>query len=310
MKTLLHMDPGMPPKSGTYRVEQQNTIEMEEEPPRRKKLKTAASSGAEGGFNGMGQANNQDDLLSNAVPILPRDAKVLLLDVEGCTTSISFVKDQLFPYVLDHLDDFVDTMLAPNKDEYQEVVAALTADLIMVGHIIPSQHSKDVKWMVRKLMEQDIKVPGLKNLQGKMWKVGYEKGTLHGHVYSDVLPMLQWMKSKGVRVCIFSSGSVQAQKLLLGHSMAGNLCDYVESHFDIPTAGNKTMPESYKKIAEALGVSPWHVVFASDAEAELVAAKEAGIGYQVMSIRPGNAPLTDIGKEFPEVYSLLQLCGE
>jgi 2,3-diketo-5-methylthio-1-phosphopentane phosphatase len=239
MKTLLHMDPGMPPKSGTYRVEE-NTMQ----PPHRKKLKTATY--ATDGFNGMGQANNQDDLLSNAVPILPRDAKVLLLDVEGCTTSISFVKDQLFPYVLDHLDDFVDTTLAPNKDEYQETLEALTADLTLVGHTVPPQHTNDVKWMVRKLMEQDIKVPGLKNLQGNMWKVGYEKGTLHGHVYSDVWPMLQWMKSKGVRVCIFSSGSVQAQKLLLGHSMAGNLCDYVESHFDIPTAGNKNVPESRK----------------------------------------------------------------
>ncbi|CAB9526665.1 Probable bifunctional methylthioribulose-1-phosphate dehydratase/enolase-phosphatase E1 [Seminavis robusta] len=309
MKTLLHMDPGLPPKSGTYRVDNVSETFMKTPVtiPRRKKAKP--SSAAEG-FNGIGQANNRDDLLSNAVPILPRDAKVLLLDVEGCTTSISFVKDQLFPYVLDHLDDFVDSTLQPNKQEYQETVVALTADLTLVGQPIPEESKNDVKWMVRKLMEQDIKVPGLKTLQGKMWKVGYERGTLHGHVYSDVWPMLQWMKTKGCRVCIFSSGSVQAQKLLLGHSVAGNLCDYVEAHFDIPTAGNKKMAGSYKKIAEALGVSPWHVVFCSDSEAELVAAKEAGIGYQVMTIRPGNAPISDIGKEYPEVYSLLQLCGE
>jgi 2,3-diketo-5-methylthio-1-phosphopentane phosphatase len=306
MKTMLHMDPGVAPRSGTYRVEK---IEAEKyRGPRRKKSKLNPTPAD--GFNGVSQANNSEDLLSNAVPILPRDAKILLLDVEGCTTSISFVKDQLFPYVLDHLDDYVDNLLRPNAEEYASTVQELTADLTLIGQAVLEAHANDVKWMVRKLMEQDIKVPGLKSLQGKMWKVGYERGTLHGHVYSDVWPMLQWMKSKGVRVCIFSSGSVQAQKLLLGHSTAGNLCDYVEAHFDITTAGNKKVPESYKKIAESLGVSPWHVVFCSDAEAELVAAKDAGIGYQVMTIRPGNLPITDVGKEYPEIYSLLQLCGE
>ena len=304
------MDPGATPKSGTYRIDTPDTL-MDSAPARAKKRakRNTVASTAEG-FNGMGLANNREDLLSNFVPILPRDAKVLLLDIEGCTTSISFVKDQLFPYVLDHLDDFVDNTLKPNEDEYQQTCAALLADLVTIGQSIPDEHALDVKWMVRKLMEQDIKVPGLKTLQGKMWKVGYERGTMKGHVYTDVWYAFQWMKAKGVRISIFSSGSVQAQKLLFGHSVDGNLLDSIEAHFDITTAGNKKQARSYENIAQALGVSPSHIVFCSDAEAELVAAKEAGIGYQVMTIRPGNVPLTDIGKEYPEVYSLMQLCGE
>ena len=311
MKTMLHMDPGAPPRSGTYRVED---AAVSAPPPKKRSRRSSngyvTSTNMQPGFNAMGVSNNIDDLQSNLIPILPRDAKVLLLDVEGCTTSISFVKDQLFPYVLDHLDHYVDSTLKADDAEYQGTCQALTADLQSLGEAIPEDHAQDVKWMVRKLMERDVKVPGLKALQGQMWKIGYERGTLHGHVYSDVLPMLQWMKSKGVRVCIFSSGSVQAQKLLLGHSVAGDLQEYIEANFDITTAGNKKEATSYQNIATALGVSPSHIVFCSDAEAELVAAKDAGVGYPIMTVRPGNAPLTDIGKEYPEILSLLQICGE
>ena len=313
MKTLLHMDPGAIPKSGTYRTETPETLDgvvPARAKKRTKRTHGAVASAASAGFNGMGLANNREDLMSNSVPILPRDAKVLLLDIEGCTTSISFVKDQLFPYILDHLVDFVDNTLRPNAEEFNTTLTALTADLNSVGMAIPEEHAQDVNWMVHKLMEQDIKVPGLKSLQGKMWKSGYECGTIKGHVYTDVWYAFQWLKAKGIRICIFSSGSVQAQKLLFGHSVDGDLLDSIEAHFDITTSGNKKIASSYENIAKSLGVSPSHIVFCSDAEAELVAAKEAGIGYQVMTIRPGNVPLTEVGYEFPEIYSLMQLCGE
>lgn len=317
MKTLLHMDPGATPKSGTYRTETPETLEGVVPARAKKRTKrthggaaSAAGNATSPGFNGMGLANNREDLLSNSVPILPRDAKVLLLDIEGCTTSISFVKDQLFPYILDHLVDFVDNTLSPNAEEFTITLNALTADLNSVGMAIPEEHAQDVNWMVHTLMEQDIKVPGLKALQGKMWKSGYECGTIKGHVYTDVWYAFQWLKAKGIRICIFSSGSVQAQKLLFGHSVDGDLLDSIEAHFDITSSGNKKVASSYENIAKSLGVSPSHIVFCSDAEAELVAAKEAGIGYQVMTIRPGNVPLTEVGYEFPEIYSLMQLCGE
>jgi len=184
MKTMLHMDPGAIPKAGTYRIDPKPDNPMDVLPARAKKRAkrnaSPNSKGLEPGFNGTGQANNMEDLQSNFVPILPRDAKVLLLDIEGCTTSISFVKDQLFPYILDHLDDYVDSVLTTDVDEYATTCGALMADLVTVGQPIPEEHADDVKWMVRKLMEEDIKVPGLKALQGKMWKIGYERGKDYG----------------------------------------------------------------------------------------------------------------------------------
>ena len=102
---------------------------------------------------------------------------------------------------------------------------------------------------------------------------------------------------------------MKAQKLLFGHSVDGDLTSFFTSHFDTVNAGNKKESSSYVKIASEMGVNAKEITFVSDAEAELVAARAAGIGHVVMSVRPGNAPLTSVGREFPIVHSLLQLCG-
>lgn len=133
-------------------------------------------------------------------------------------------------------------------------------------------------------------------------------GELKGHVYDDFVFLLKWCEAHDISVNIYSSGSIQAQKLLFSHSTAGDLTKYINHYFDT-TSGSKKMAASYTNIAQSLGVSPSKVCFVSDAEAELVAAKAAGIGHVVMSIRPGNVPLTSVGKAFPAVHSLLQLCG-
>jgi methionine salvage enolase-phosphatase E1 len=95
---------------------------------------------------------------------------------------------------------------------------------------------------------------------------------------------------------------------LFGSSTEGDLTGYLDHYFDT-TSGSKKEATSYATIAQSLGVHPSQVCFVSDAEAELVAAKEAGVGHAVMSIRPGNVPITSVGRSFPAVHSLLQLCG-
>lgn len=137
---------------------------------------------------------------------------------------------------------------------------------------------------------------------------GYDNGKLKGHVYDDFVPLLKWCQSHHVSVNIYSSGSIQAQQLLFGKSVEGDLTSFLDYYFDT-TSGSKKEAASYKTIAQSLNVDPSQITFVSDAEAELVAAKEAGIGHVVMSIRPGNVPLTNVGKAFPAVHSLLQLCG-
>jgi len=195
-------------------------------------------------------------------------------------------------------------------DKTAELCEHLAVEVEGAGGVVPSEMRKDAKTMVLFLMDRDIKSAALKGLQGRMWKAGYESGELKGHVYADFKPMLDWMKNHGVDVYIYSSGSIQAQKLLFGNSEEGDLLGYFKGHFDIPTAGNKKESTSYTKIAESIQVEPDQIVFVSDAEAELQAARVAGISQAIMSIRPGNAKLTMYGKSLPSIFSLLQLCGK
>ncbi len=157
---------------------------------------------------------------------------------------------------------------------------------------------------------RDAKVAPLKELQGRIWNEGYASGALQGHVYADVPTTFSWMQQHGMQVGIYSSGSIAAQKLLFGSTQKyGDLLPYISHHFDIPTAGPKKEASSYRTIADALGVGATGVVFVSDCVEELAAAREAGM-TAVLSVRPGNAPLSETQRQaYPTVHSLLQLCG-
>ena len=326
------LESGVVPVSGTYHVvdEQKKDEDVEEKkedgtssnPPPTKRQRVEANG--DGGntavvapaFNASSATNNDADLectRKTDIPIVPRDAKVLLLDIEGTTTSISFVKDVLFPYVKKNLESYVANEMT--DEERESTLAALSKDVSTVIEKEPSHKIAGMKLnntivdIVKALMAHDVKATGLKSLQGKMWKSGYASGELVGHIYSDFLPMLDWCKSNNVKVCIYSSGSIAAQKLLFKHTEKGDITEYFEGrHFDT-TSGSKKESASYVTIASALGVKPEEVIFVSDLEAEIYAARDAGM-KAVISVRPGNAPLAEESKgEFPIVRSLLQLCG-
>ena len=141
-----------------------------------------------------------------------------------------------------------------------------------------------------------------------MWKEGYASGKLVGHLYSDFVPMMNWCKTNDVKVCIYSSGSIAAQRLLFGHTSAGDMTSYIGGYFDT-TSGSKREAGSYATIAGSLGASTKDVIFVSDLEDEIRAADKAGM-RAVVAVRPGNAPLSpDTKARFPVVRSLLQLCG-
>lgn len=290
------------------------------EEPAIKKAKTTQT-----GFNGVSDVNNDADLTlekRGKVPLLPKDCKMILLDIEGCTTAISFVKDVLFPYVLTNIDNHLKSVedasvLSEHLSGLEKDVCKIKDDDIRkecVAVHIPEDKSDlpalrtAIKTLVEIMVKADVKATALKSLQGTMWKAGYASGELKGHVYADVPVAFQWFVDQGVSVNIYSSGSIGAQKLLFSKSTAGDLTPHLNGHFDT-TSGGKKEAASYTTIAKALEVDPSELCFVSDAEAELVAALEAGVGHVVMSVRPGNAVMTEVGYEFPRIFSLLQLCG-
>ena len=226
------------------------------------------------------------------------------------------MKDVLFPFALSNLKTFMkdldDKELGDIATSLKDDVKKLEPEHPSRKEIEASDNMEDLKEVisahVKGMMANDVKATGLKALQGRIWKGGYASGELKAHVYEDFTPMLNWCKEKSISINIYSSGSIGAQKLLFKHTPEGDLCSFFTSHFDT-TSGGKKEASSYKKIAKDLNVDPSEICFISDAEPELVAAREAGIGFPVMSIRPGNAPLTSVGREFPTIFSLLQICG-
>ena len=282
------------------------------------------------GFNASSNINNATDFHLQSIkppPLLPRDCKHILLDIEGCTTAISFVKDVLFPFARENLNLYLDSLLQNDEEcneKWDQILQELKLDVeklekdhpskILIHQKLERQKIDDIKSKIQlhveALMDHDVKATGLKSLQGQIWNHGYCKTQqLKGHVYSDFVPFLTWCEKCNISVNIYSSGSIHAQKLLFTHSQNGNLCSYFHQHFDT-TSGNKKESSSYTTIAKALDVDIKELCFVSDAEAELVAARAGGVGFVVMSVRPGNVPLTDTGHEFPIIYSLLQLCGD
>ncbi len=192
----------------------------------------------------------------------------ILTDIEGTTSSISFVKDVLFPYARRALPGFV-------QEHGQEPEVRRWLDVVATEH--GSICSDDV--IVETLqgwIDQDRKHTALKALQGLIWEAGYRDADFTAHIYPDAAPALRDWHAQGYPLYVYSSGSVPAQKLFFGHSDAGDLTPLFSGWFDTEIGG-KREAASYRAIAERIGVSPENILFLSDVVEELEAAREAGL---------------------------------
>ena len=210
------------------------------------------------------------------------DCDYILMDIEGTTSSISFVKDVLFPYFLSNIDDI-------NKlSNIKEVKYAFGQVLRLVKQDENRDitTSEEVILQLKKWCEQDLKITPLKTLQGILWQKGYQNGELLGHVYDDVPVMLENWNLLGKKMGIFSSGSVNAQKLLFSHSVKGNLSTYFSNYFDT-NIGSKRDSDTYSLITKKLALPQNRILFLSDVIEELAAADKAGM-KTVQITREGN----------------------
>lgn len=213
-----------------------------------------------------------------------------LLDIEGTTSSISFVYDVMFPFARRELAPYLQSHWGePELDEACELIARDVGfdSFADWRESAPQTEPADlVQAEIDRLMDGDIKATGLKQLQGLIWKSGFASGEMQAHLYDDVPPALEAWREAGRGICIYSSGSVGAQKLFFGHTLFGDLLSHFDAHFDT-TTGPKREAASYTKIATARGQSPGEFLFLSDVVAELDAAQAAGMQTALLT-RPGN----------------------
>lgn len=194
--------------------------------------------------------------------------RAIVTDIEGTTSSLSFVKDVLFPYAREHMADFV----ALHKDE-PEVHGLLDDAVHEAGGDLDDKQlvQQLIKWI-----DEDRKVTPLKALQGLIWEHGYRQGDFTGHVYEDAYRKMREWHDAGINLYVYSSGSVYAQKLLFGYSDFGDMTPLFSGYFDT-RIGHKRDRESYDAIVEELALPANEILFLSDIIEELDAADQAGM---------------------------------
>ncbi len=249
----------------------------------------------------------------------------VILDIEGTICPVSFVRDTLFPYFLEHLADYI------SKVEYPLSDAANKSENIQVAEILdrfPAADTRDkahLEQYIRKLVGDDVKDSALKEFEGYVWKSGYNSGEILAPLYNDAIQAIKhWSVTLSKGLFIYSSGSIEAQKLLFSHVnvtergqqlSVSDLNGLLSGYFDTTNAGNKLLVGSYKKILADIGYNPEAIaqskcsdaLFLSDNPAEVNAAIQAGMTSYLV-YRPGNKKLPqDIKNGYKMITNFQQL---
>ena len=208
--------------------------------------------------------------------------RAILVDIEGTTSSISFVKDVLFPYARERLPAFVTIHSDTPEVQHWLQHAAKEAGLV-------SASEQEIIELLLGWIEADRKSTALKALQGMIWADGYRDGAFRAHIYPDAARCLRAWHVLGKKLHVYSSGSVAAQKLLFAHTEAGDLSEVFSGYFDTET-GSKRETASYARIASEIGELPAVILFLSDIVEELDAARDAGMQTTLLARAPDHCP--------------------
>jgi len=212
-------------------------------------------------------------------------ASTVVLDIEGTTGAAGFVHGALYDHARPRLGPWIDAH--PDDEDVAAAVAQTKADAGLAADASTDQ----VVAALHAWMDGDVKATPLKTLQGQIWAAGFAAGELSSHFFEDVVPRLRAWHERGVRLAVFSSGSVASQVPWFRHSPSGDLTPLVDAYFDTVNAGPKRVPASYAAIAAALDEQPGRLLFLSDLPAELDAARAAG--WQAVGVRRPGEPNAD-----------------
>lgn len=225
--------------------------------------------------------------------------RAVVMDIEGTTSAARHVYEVLFPYARQHMSAWV---VEHQDDPLTMAAVAEVAD----GLGVPSTDTEAIVGQLTRWIDEDVKAAPLKTLQGLIWEQGYARGELTSHVFDDVPPALEDWSGDGVLLAIYSSGSVAAQRSLFAHAPQGDLNRLIGANFDITTAGPKREADSYRRIAESLDIEPADLLFLSDVQEELDAAREAG--WQVVGLlRAGEGQATATGDPHVETFAAISV---
>lgn len=192
----------------------------------------------------------------------------LVTDIEGTTSDISFVQKVMFPYARQALPKYLSTHAQDPK--VSPWIAQIAAEVGCESNDLATISTTLTRWI-----DEDRKHTALKALQGQVWEQAFRNGEFVAHAYPDAVSALQRWHADGIPLYVYSSGSIQAQKLYFEHTQDGDLRPCFSDYFDT-TSGPKREADSYRRIANSIGLPPQNILFLSDIGAELDAARAAG----------------------------------
>ena len=219
----------------------------------------------------------------------------ILLDIEGTTCPVSFVTDTLFPYAKSELSNYLEHHQSDpsiceliNNAEAEWINDKDKASIRLRQELKESKQPKHLKIgaYLQLLISSDKKSTALKDIQGKIWKAGYTTGSITSEIFEDAHENLKKWHKKGYKLAVYSSGSIEAQRLLYKYTNRGDI-EYLFSHWFDTHIGNKKKQSSYTTIALTMTCNPNNILFISDNNDECDAAKDAGF-VTLYSLREGN----------------------
>ncbi|KQX77481.1 MULTISPECIES: acireductone synthase [unclassified Streptomyces] len=214
------------------------------------------------------------------------DVDAVVLDIEGTTSATGFVVDVLYPYSRARFAE-----LLTERAGEPAVARAIAQVRELTGE--PDADAATIEKTLNAWLDEDRKATPLKSLQGVIWSEGFARGDLVSHFYDDVVPRLRAWHAAGLRLYVYSSGAVSAQRAWFTNSPAGDLTSLLSGLYDTENAGPKQEPDSYRRIAGSTGVAADRLLFLSDRPAELDAAREAG--WHAVGIRRPGEPYFEQG---------------
>lgn len=224
-------------------------------------------------------------------------ADVVVVDLEGTTSAAGFILGDLYDYARPRLEEVLGRDDATVREARAQAIAEIGLET--------DADDATVAEALRGLMASDVKSTPLKTLQGIIWAEGFAAGEITSHFFDDVPPQLRAWVDSGVRLAVYSSGSVASQQPWFRHAPGGDLSGLVSGWFDTVNAGPKKDVASYHRIAEALDVAPERALFLTDHPDEVSAALAAG--WQVVALDRAGEPWAGSDFAAPSVAAFTEI---
>jgi len=114
--------------------------------------------------------------------------KAVLIDIEGTVSPISFVKEVLFPYSKERIEEFIKKNLDnPDIKRIIQDIKNIEGRDLTLEEVVNTL----IRWI-----DQDKKITPLKEIQGYIWEEGFRSGRLKAPVYEDAYRKLKEWKEK------------------------------------------------------------------------------------------------------------------